>query len=506
MTVREFSTGDVILLDEGELDAVLGGAFSICAVVYRTSETDYTNIIGFLTDASSNRGGLWLTPTGLVQVVCSGFDAEIAGLDVPLNKWVYIGIDKADGDSVSPRGHLKNLTDNAAISHATASGTVNEDSGTTTIICIGKDHANNDYSFPGRIAGISIKAASTWSDAEHAENAAGFQAMIDNGATDLWALQQTGTPPAIVNDEISGRTANQTNQGSDGTIAVAGSDPENFDLTIGGGTDLPYDGEGETLLVQDAPARATLDEAFGADGTTPRLQDTPARAGFDIPYGADQIGARALTAAPASAGTGVGGLADQAGARAGVQPARAALAVATASDARGGAPVPSTARGAVSVAISTDSVGARPALGLAVSQLNESGAEDLLYTSDTVAARALTAQARSALDEMFRAIPHLFHLADAPARSEAGIAYGADYRVPLTLRNAAARVLANQSALGRMSVPLLGRGLAAATLGTGQPLPVDVFANMGPLTVSGSFAPLSVKAKFGGSSVAGWVP
>jgi hypothetical protein len=233
MTVRQFSTGDVILLSPGSLGTVLQNAFSICFVVRRTSETDYANIIGFLV-SGENRGGLWLTNTGLVQVVCSGLDAAIAGLDVPLNKWMYVGVDKLNGDGVSPRGHLKNLTDNTAMQHATAAGTVNEDSGTVTSICIGGNSDLSDYWFPGYIAGGSVLLGATWSDLEHEENAASFQAMIDNGADALWDLVQTGTPPAIVNDRIG--TANQTNQGADGTNAAEGIDPENFNMNLGGGT------------------------------------------------------------------------------------------------------------------------------------------------------------------------------------------------------------------------------------------------------------------------------
>jgi hypothetical protein len=235
MTVRQFGGNpDIILLDEGTLDTFLSGAWSVCAVLMRTSETDYTNIIGFLAGAGNNRGGMWLSDTGLLQVVCSGLDAQFATLDVPVNKWVYIGIDKVDGDSITARGHLQNLTDAGAMSHANAGGTVNEDSGTITQIVIG-GNGDGDYWFTGYMAGLAALIGDTWSDSEHESNAAGFQEMLDNGASGLWPLTQTGTPPAQVTDEVG--TADQTNQGSDGTAAAAGQDPPGFDLTIGGGGD-----------------------------------------------------------------------------------------------------------------------------------------------------------------------------------------------------------------------------------------------------------------------------
>lgn len=269
MTVREFGAGDIVQCATTGLTDALANGWSAFGVIKRTTEGDYVNLIGF--DATGNhRGGLWLTDTGLLQAVGSGLDTTIA-LDVPLDTWVYIGIDVPDGDGVTVRGHLKSLS-GGSMSHANSSGTVNEETSATNGVTLGNNE--NDFPLHGRIAALGFRKGGTlWGDAQHETNAAGIQEWIDGGATNVWPFQQTGTPPAIIEDAVG--SSDQTNQGSDGTTAITGDDPPNFDLTVGGAIDLVVQGATQAQSV-DSPTLTQV-HVLAVDGATQAQSvDSPA--------------------------------------------------------------------------------------------------------------------------------------------------------------------------------------------------------------------------------------
>jgi Ni,Fe-hydrogenase maturation factor len=269
MTVREFGAGDIVRCASTGLTDALANGWSAFGVIKRTAETDYVVLVG-IQNNGNHRGGFWLTDTGLLQAVGSGLDTTIP-LDVPLNTWCYVGIDVPNGDGVTVRGHLKQLS-GGAMSHANSSGTVNEETSATNQVTLGNN--DNDFPMTGRVAALGFRKGGTlWNDAQHETNAAGIQEWIDGGATNVWAFQQTGTPPAQLNDSVG--DSDQTNQGSDGTTAVAGDDPPNFDLTLGGGaTDLVIADAAQAQLA-DSPTLVQQHMLVIADAAQAQLADSP---------------------------------------------------------------------------------------------------------------------------------------------------------------------------------------------------------------------------------------
>lgn len=125
--------------------SVLGGAFTLAAIIRRTSDNDAHVLISLMA-STNHRGGLWVAngggSGGSLQVVSSGFDTTF-GITVPNSVPVLVAVTKAAGDGVTPHGWMYRY-DTDAWSDADGVGTVNADGETITSVTIGQ-HSSDWY-------------------------------------------------------------------------------------------------------------------------------------------------------------------------------------------------------------------------------------------------------------------------------------------------------------------------------------------------------------------------
>lgn len=500
MTVRGFSSGRIIH-SVGDLVTILAGPFTLVVLFRRKGSTsDGSQVLW-----SMSQGGSLVTAFGFNSSSAMNWTraltASWGASGNILNAKDYVAVLRYQGDGTAPILKLKNLTDNTVTAYLVSGTSIDAD---TTSVPDELQSGNrvNDFPLNGNMGGWAVfegDVGATVGDTFLAS----YQAWYDAAPVAMHVFNQTGAPPAVTNDLFD--DTNETSKTN--TTSVAGEDPANFDSTppSAGGTDLPYDGEGKTPLLQDAPASYSQGAAYAADTRTPLVQDAPARAALGLAYNTDLRGP-AVQRQRASAAIGLAYGADSRSATPTEFIARAAVSVAAGWSGRGGKPVPILARSAGTIETSADSVGPRPAVGLASYELTEPGAEDLPYDADTLTPRAIPGPARAALDELFLAYPRPALLADTPARSIIAVAGQADTLTIRTHRNVPAHAMADQSVTGWIHGPWLARGLAQATMGSGEPLPPDVHADFGLMVVRASMGATVIRWQFGGGNVAGWTP
>jgi hypothetical protein len=477
-----FTAGSRITLGIGTLatfrtGGILNGAHTH-VVCFKPvgSTTDSTQFLISYNAGTSVRGGLSYTTAGVLQFVLGGTTVTFPTMPALVNgKWYVFAVEFPGGTS-TPVGRLWNLTDNTSTGWINASGTRSDDSNVLTNIQLG--NRPSDFPQNGKQAGHA-----TYSSALGAARdtlGTGFPAWLAAGPVGMWPLTQASTATAVT-DEVG--TADQTALLL--TSVDNADDPPNFSLSLGGGgTDLPYD----------------------ADAVTPRLAKSPAGASLAAASDVDARGPRPARLAPAGSATAAATAADGRSPRLGRMPASSATAVAASADGRAGSPTRNPASSSLSIEMRADAVGPRPAPGLAIYELTESGAVDLPFDADGLGPRAPVALARGALDEVYRPYPRPPSLSRSLATARTDAVYSADTRVPLMLRNAAARVLADQAVEGMAMGGWLARGLAHYAMSSGQPLPADVFADFEPVVVVATPEGMVVKANFLALYVAGWQP
>ena len=201
---------------------VLGGAWSFAAIVKQT--TTGTHSLISLQASGGNRGGMWITNTGLLNAISNAGNEAQFGITLPLNVWVLVAVTRVAGSNRTPRGHMYRY-DTGVWAHAAGNATIDNDNTALTHIELGRSFS--DWFYIGLMAN-----AGAWnralSDVEVEGLELALQAWVDSTPVALWPLNQASTATAV--QDIIG-TADQT--AITGT-SVSADEPAGWSYTLGG--------------------------------------------------------------------------------------------------------------------------------------------------------------------------------------------------------------------------------------------------------------------------------
>lgn len=296
MTVRVFSSS-VITLDEGTLDNILNGAFTIAVLFKRSGSTTdgFQALLSFNGSAGGNqRGNVGYTTGSALQLSISGISRTFgASFTIANNTWYLFVVRKADGNGITPTANLYNYTTATWVGWTNGSGTLDDDA--TALVEVQMGNQPGGFPLNGKIAGAVIyNSVLSDIDAETLETSA--QDWFDLGPVAMW---RPGETDPVVDD--TGNGADQT--------AITGTtfdsvDVPAWDPTLGGGGDQNLDPTGiasaeafgtaaiTTGAVDIAPTGIASTEVFG----TPTVTTGPVNLSPTGISSAEAFGTPAITA------------------------------------------------------------------------------------------------------------------------------------------------------------------------------------------------------------------
>lgn len=257
MTVRVFSSS-VITLDEGTLDNILNGAFTIAVLFKRSGSTTdgFQALLSFDGSAGGNqRGNVGYTTGSALQLSVSGLSRTFgASFTIANDTWYLFVVRKADGNGVTPTANLYNYTTATWVGWTNGSGTLDDDA--TALVEVQMGNQPGGFPLNGKIAGAVIyNSVLSNTDAETLETSA--QNWFDLGPVAMW---RPGETDPVVDDTGNGADQTSITGTSFDSIDVPAWDP-----TLGGGGDQNLD-----------PSGIASTEAFGtAVITTGPVSITP---------------------------------------------------------------------------------------------------------------------------------------------------------------------------------------------------------------------------------------
>lgn len=190
----------------GGLVGLPGGAFSLYAIVRRTSDGAFTPVFSLETSAGSSRLSLWISNANTLQLTIASSDKDTGISASSSDSWMFIGVSKASGSSV-PRGH-KYVYSSNTWTHNDAAAATGGDSGDLTAgrVQIGRWQTAAER-WPGDIALCgAVKRALT--DGEFEQLPYTLLAHIGVVPDGLWLLDQDATGQNVI--DVTGGGANQT--------------------------------------------------------------------------------------------------------------------------------------------------------------------------------------------------------------------------------------------------------------------------------------------------------
>jgi hypothetical protein len=229
MAVRVFDgVDDVLVLDEGALDTILNGAFTIAALFKRSGSTsDGTQFLISL-DAgvnASQRGCVSISSGSAIQLTVNGVTRTF-GLTISDNVWYLVVVKKAAG-TATPRANLWSYGTDSWAGWANGSDTLDADA--TALVEVRLGNGPGGFPLNGKMAGAVVySSALSDADGETLEDAAQHWADLSPAA--MWRLNQASTSTAVEDDTAGG--ADQTSL--TGTTVDTGDDPDPFDFDLGG--------------------------------------------------------------------------------------------------------------------------------------------------------------------------------------------------------------------------------------------------------------------------------
>lgn len=233
MTVRAFDgVDDVIVLDEGTLDTILNGAFTIAVLFKKTAETgDGFQFLASLNAGvnTSQVGSVGITSGNAMQLSIGGISRT--WFTISNNVWYLFVVKKATG-TATPRANLWSYDTDTWAGWTDAADTL--DANATTIVEVRLGNGPNSFPLSGKLGG-AVVYSSALSDAngETLEDTA--QHWFDLSPAAMWRTNQASTSTAVTDD--TGNGADQT--AITGTTVDTGDDPAPFDFTLGAAPPKP---------------------------------------------------------------------------------------------------------------------------------------------------------------------------------------------------------------------------------------------------------------------------
>lgn len=231
MAVRVFDgVDDVLVLDEGALDTVLSGAWTIAVLFKRSgSTTDGTQFLISLNAGvnSNQRGCVSISSASALQLTVGGVTRTF-GFTLTDDVWYLVVVKKAAG-TATPRANLWSYSTDTWAGWANGSDTLDADA--TTLVEVRLGNGPGGFPLNGKIGGAVVySTALSDSDGETLEDTA--QHWFDLTPVAMWRLNQASTSTAVTDDTTG--DADQTLL--TGTTVDTGDDPDPWSFSLGGTT------------------------------------------------------------------------------------------------------------------------------------------------------------------------------------------------------------------------------------------------------------------------------
>lgn len=258
---------DEIILDEGTLDSILNGAWTVACLFKPLTIPDFVAVLSIESSGPTQRAGLWVSDTSELLLAYGGINYTFPGLGTPVGHW-YLGVIKKASGTATPRANVYNFSTGTWDTWTDSEvGAASNDA--TTIIQVRLGDWPNSNSFPGRIAAAGIFPTAL-ADATIEGLTAALQDWADLSPGALWRLNQTSVEALT---DLTGNGADQT--AITGTaVADDGPAPFNFDVAAGA-AQVNVDGNQATTAT--ITGTATVDRTISGDRpTTASLTGTAA--------------------------------------------------------------------------------------------------------------------------------------------------------------------------------------------------------------------------------------
>lgn len=225
MAVRVFDgVDDVIVLDEGALDTVLGSAFTIAVLFKKTAETNdgFQFLVSFNAGVNSSQvGSVGITSGNAIQLSLGGISRT--WFTITNGVWYLVVVKKAAG-TATPRANLWSYGSSTWVGWTDASDTL--DASGTTVVEVRLGNGPGSFPFAGKMGGAVVySSALSDTNGETLEDTAGH--WFDLSPAAMWRLNQASTSTAVTDDTTG--LADQTSL--TGTTVDTGDDPA-FDFDI----------------------------------------------------------------------------------------------------------------------------------------------------------------------------------------------------------------------------------------------------------------------------------
>lgn len=244
---------DVIVYDEGTLDAVLGGGFTIAVLFKRSgSTTDGTQFLVSLDGGvnSNQRGAVSISTVSAMQLTVGGITRTF-GFTISDNVWYLFVVKKAAG-TATPRANIYNYDTAAWVGWANGSDTLDNDG--TTLVEVRHGNGPGDFPLNGKMGGAVVYTTAL-SDGDGETLADSAQSWFTLGPAAMWRLNQFSELTSVPDD--TGNGADQT--AITGTVADTADDPDGFSYALA---------DTESLFTTQTPTNGNEDEGVAVNTST----------------------------------------------------------------------------------------------------------------------------------------------------------------------------------------------------------------------------------------------
>jgi len=276
MAVRVFSSS-VIVLDEGTLDNIFNGAFTIAVLFKRSGSTTdgFQALLSFNGGVNTNqRASIGYSSASALQITLSGLSRTFgASFTIANDTWYLFVVRKASG-TATPTANLYNYSTGAWVGWTNGSGTLDNDA--TALVEVRLGNAPGGFPLNGKMGG-AVVYNSVLSDTNGETLETSAQNWFALSPTAMWRLNQASTATPVTDD--TGNGADQTSITGTSVDAVDNPGPTPvFDFNLGGLTISPTGiASGEALgtptitpgAVTISPTGIASGEAFGTPTITP---------------------------------------------------------------------------------------------------------------------------------------------------------------------------------------------------------------------------------------------